>query len=375
MWLGLDDTDSLDGGCTTLVFHELLESLPCEYGEPRLTRLWPFAAQRTRGNAALSVELFCDDSIVEWLDEYWNRIIAPLKGEISESNHSERKQYPSDPGMTLFSEQPDEKYYWQAVRSESGFVIGGHQWGGQGRIGAAAACAWRETNTTWEGIAWRKDLRSVSEESLTKVDEMEGTFLCRDPRTNRGLIAPRGSCPVMFGVRATSFEVASRATDELLSGCAPTIGYRIFKTNQASGDHIESSEIDIVNSKNIIEGGHVIINENIICFSESGQLNKIAQWVEIGDKFEYMGLEFEEKIHLEALRIIESTSRVRPICDCGSRMKSMGKGQGVRCPKCRLKSDLAWINVVRKPMIEGWVQPPADKRRHLAKYLALDPKS
>ena len=58
MWLGLDDTDSLLGGCTTLVFHQLLEHLPCKHGEPRLTRLWPFANRRTRGNAALSVELF-----------------------------------------------------------------------------------------------------------------------------------------------------------------------------------------------------------------------------------------------------------------------------------------------------------------------------
>ena len=28
MWLGIDDTDSLDGGCTTLVFHDLLNALP-----------------------------------------------------------------------------------------------------------------------------------------------------------------------------------------------------------------------------------------------------------------------------------------------------------------------------------------------------------
>ena len=83
MWLGLDDTDSLDGGCTTQVFHQLLDALPCEFGEPRLTRLWPFAAQRTRGNASLSVELFCDQSIIKWLDEYWIKHIYPLKGEIS----------------------------------------------------------------------------------------------------------------------------------------------------------------------------------------------------------------------------------------------------------------------------------------------------
>jgi len=375
MWLGLDDTDSLDGGCTTLVFHELLNSLPCEYGEPRLTRLWPFAAQRTRGNAALSVELFCDESIVEWLDQYWNENISILKGEISESQHSERKQYPSDPGMTLFSEQPDEKYYWQAVRSQAGFVEGGHQWGGQGRIGAAASCAWRETSITWEGIAWRKDQRHVSDEVLTNVENMDGTFLCRDPRTNRGLIAPRGPCPVMFGVRATSFDVASTATNELLSGSAPTIGNRVFKTNQASGDHIESTKTSIVESKDVIEGGHVIINQSIICFSESGPLNKLAQWLETGDLIEFMGLEYEGKVHLEAMRIIESKSKIRPTCECGSTMKSMGKGQGVRCPKCRIKSDVSWIEIERKPMIEGWVQPPADKRRHLAKRLASDPKS
>ena len=155
MWLGIDDTDSLEGGCTTLVFHELLNALPCDHGEPRLTRLWPFAAQRTRGNASLSVEIYCDDSIVEWLDGYWNENILPLKGKISESDHSERKQYPSDPGMTLFEKQPDEDYYWEAVRGNADFYNGGHQWGGKGRIGAAASCAWRAKTSTWEGIAWR----------------------------------------------------------------------------------------------------------------------------------------------------------------------------------------------------------------------------
>ena len=104
MWLGIDDTDSLEGGCTTLVFHELLNSLPCKHGEPRLTRLWPFAAQRTRGNASLSVELYTDESIVDWLENYWQEKILPLKGMISDSQHSDRMQYPSDPGMTLFSE-------------------------------------------------------------------------------------------------------------------------------------------------------------------------------------------------------------------------------------------------------------------------------
>ena len=369
MWLGLDDTDSLDGGCTTLVFHELLNSLPCEFGEARLTRLWPFADKRTRGNASLSVEIFADDSIVEWLDEYWNKNILPLKGKVAKSEHSQREQYPSDPGMTLFDEQPDEQYYWDAVRGEVDYLIGGHQWGGNGRIGAAASCAWRETNPTWEAIAWRKGERMVSEIALEVVDNMEGTFLCRDPRTNRGLIAPRGPCPVMFGVRATSRSVANDACEVLIAGSAQTIGHRVFKTNQASGDHLDSSFTETVNDKISLTGGHVIINDRYLVFSESGKVNTIAQWLQIEDSFECVGLEYEGKIHVEAIRIINSENKTRPLCKCGTRMKSMGAGQGVRCPKCKVRSEDSWDINKRIPPFAGWVQPPADKRRHLAKPL------
>ena len=369
MWLGLDDTDSLEGGCTTLVFHQLLDALPCEYGEPRLTRLWPFAAQRTRGNAALSVEIFADESIIEWLDGYWNVNIAPLKGIISDSEHSDREQYPSDPGMTLFFEKPQEENYWRAVRGESDFIEGGHQWGGHGRIGAAASCAWPAENVTWEGIAWRKDERRVSEESLTTVDEMKETFLCRDPRTNRGLIAPRGPCPVMFGVRATTHETAVAATQILLDGSAETIGSRVFCTNQATGDHIESSITDFVETKTLLTGGHVIINDKYLIFSESGDVNRLAQWLGMGDSFECIGLEYEGQIHVEALRVLESKVRQRPLCECGTRMKSMGANQGVRCPKCKTKNEITWTEHFRTPTLQGWVQPPVDKRRHLAKTL------
>ena len=74
-WLGLDDTDSLDGGCTTDVFQQLLNGLPetTTVGVPRLVRLWPFAQRRTRGNAAMGVELHSEDiaELLEHLDAWW----------------------------------------------------------------------------------------------------------------------------------------------------------------------------------------------------------------------------------------------------------------------------------------------------------------
>jgi len=269
----------------------------------------------------------------------------------------------------LFREQPSEDYYWRAVRGEVTFFEGGRQWGGNGRIGAAASCAWRCGNVTWEGIAWRKGSRKVSENALTTVEMMDGTFLCRDPRTNRGLIAPRGPCPVMFGVRATDRDTASKATQILIEGSSETIGSRIFATNQATGDHIEKAQKLVVKTKEMLQGGHIILNKNCLAFNESGDVNKIAQWLEIGDEIEFMGLEHEGNFHLEAIKVIFSSTAKRPLCECGTRMKSMGKGQGVRCPKCKRRSDQTWYNEERKPPLQGWVQPPADKRRHLAKTL------
>ena len=59
-WLGLDDTDHLGGGCTTWTLHHLISSLPAGVsvqGDPCLVRLYPMTRARTRGNAALAVEL------------------------------------------------------------------------------------------------------------------------------------------------------------------------------------------------------------------------------------------------------------------------------------------------------------------------------
>jgi len=375
MWLGLDDTDSLQEGCTTLEFHKLLESLPCDYGQPRLVRLWPFASRRTRGNAALAVEIFADENIVEWLDDYWLKNIKPLTGKISESQHSDREQFPADPGMVLFEEQPSEDIYWSTVQSQQSFTEGGWQWGGHGRIGATAACAWRENSVTWEGIAWREFERFVSPSAIIEVDSWPETFLCRDPRTTRGLVAPRGPCPVMFGIRTTSKRSCEKATKYLCEAkdTASVIASRVFATNQASGDHITRIEKCIVENIDMRKGGHVEINNKLLSFQEGGPVNELSQWIQIGDEIEYMGLEFEGMIHLEAMKVVSSTTKQRPFCECGTRMKSMGKNQGLRCPSCKSVSTDKWDILPRIPPYDNWVQPPPDKRRHLAKDLSFLP--
>ena len=143
-WLGLDDTDSLAGGCTTAVFHDLLNGLPasCSIGVPRLVRLWPFAQRRTRGNAALGVEVHTDDisGLLHHLDAWWNNHIVQLAGEVEVSDVSDRQQSPASPGMVWFADQPPVDLYGKdrcdgcdCLESRT-MHLGGHrvenEWGG-----------------------------------------------------------------------------------------------------------------------------------------------------------------------------------------------------------------------------------------------------
>ncbi len=390
-WLGLDDTDSLDEGCTTYSLHLLLESLPdgITVQSPRLVRLWPFAQHRTRGNAAVAVELLTDDEhrLLEHLDSFWNQHLVPLKGKVSSSEHDTRNQSPADPGMVWFSStRPDESYYTMSVQSEvrlDQVPPSDRSWGGHGKIGATAAVAWRQRDVTWESIAWRQPNRhgqkerQVCEQTLTLVDAMPSTFLSRDPRKGKGLVAPRGPCPVLFGLRARD-EHSSREGAQLLLASESTessIGFRTFVTNQASDDHLGENLEATVTEVEVLSRGNCVLTTTHgtwLAFAESGSIKKLAQWLLPGDVVEGNGLSPELGVlHLEKLRILAAVPRLeRPLCEqCSVRMKSMGKNQGCRCPKCKHRTEDAWVSIPRLPPYDSWVQPPADARRHLARPL------
>ena len=374
MWIGLDDTDSLLGGCTTFTFHQLLSELDCEILELRLVRLFPFAQRRTRGNAAVAAKIIPREHTIDDLERIWKEMIEPLSGRIADSDHDNRKQYPSDPGMVVYQNDPDPEFYWTAVRRQIDyFPTPMRAWGGWGMIGAAAACAWAGTNATYESIAWRKDVRAVDSNALIEVDEIDGTFLCRDPRLKQGLLAPRGPCPVMFGLRAFTVDVAEYATKKIISapGTAEVINWRIFKTNQASGDHLRMTHRGKVEEILIKKGGHVIVkleHDTLIAFGETGEVKLLAQSLVSGDHVQYVGLRSSDgSIHLEGLRKTHSYYQERPLCVCGKRMKSMGKNQGVRCPSCKIISEKQYESKLEYDSGSKWLMPPLNARRHLSR--------
>src|SRR2546425_12013179 len=58
LWIGVDDTDSLRGMCTTFLATEIVRDLTTDFdliGYPRLVRLNPNIPWKTRGNGAICV--------------------------------------------------------------------------------------------------------------------------------------------------------------------------------------------------------------------------------------------------------------------------------------------------------------------------------
>ena len=386
-WLGLDDTDSLEGGCTTEVLYRLIQALPdsVEVGQSRLVRLWPFARQRTRGNAAVAVEVNSDDEskLLSFLDQYWNQKILPLKGAMQTSQHSERKQYPSDPGMVWFSDVNfDDDFYRRGLREEisvDDLPRANKSWGGHGRIGATLAVLWPSEKSTFEAIAWRdissNYARQLDEDAMNLVEQMDGTFLCRDDRLGTSLLAPKGASPVLFGIRTWTREVAVEALRLLLDapGTEQNSGSMVFETNQATNDHLDKPIEVCVNNIEVLKGGHTLIhtkNNRFLVFKESGSIATICQQLQEGDIIECNGLTApDQSIHIELLRIRHLvTKQKRPACPtCHKAMSSMGHTQGLRCKKCGYKANDAWENVPRLLPMNQWIQPPASSRRHLAK--------
>ena len=221
-WLGLDDTDHLGGGCTTWTLHQLVSSLPTGVsvaGDPCLVRLYPMAKGRTRGNAALAVELdvrLDHASWHTWLEQYWGAHLATLAGRWTPSTHAARKQVPSDPGLVWFETKPSPDFYRQAVTGEVTLEdVPDASWsaGGLGIIGATAAVAWPLDVSTWEGIAWRQPRPPRRlDEGIMYASIATHVWWRAGPKKGRSLLAPRGTSPVLFGLEAQIEPPLSKAS-------------------------------------------------------------------------------------------------------------------------------------------------------------------
>ena len=119
--IGLDDTDHIDCACTTEHFQRLLTRLndsidSFETKERRLVRLWPFAPNRTRGNAALAAICLVNIADLNNVDSICREFMDDLNKEI-QGTYPDTGQKPS-PCLLIALDDYPESWYWEAVRGE-----------------------------------------------------------------------------------------------------------------------------------------------------------------------------------------------------------------------------------------------------------------
>ena len=132
----------------------------------------------------------------------------------------------------------------------------------------------------------------------------------------------------------------------------------------------------------IIEGGHMFFT----LYDDSGEIEcgayeptknfrKVVAKLRAGDEIElYGGIGEQNTFNIEKFKVIKLNEFVykNPVCECGKRMTSAGKGKGFKCKSCgnKIESDEKIAEKVERTLIEGkFYETPVSARRHLAKPL------
>ena len=417
MHIGLDDTDSAKGGCTTHLAALLVEELAdfqVEFVDyPLLVRLNPNVPWKTRGNGALCLR-FKHPAAFE-------RKIKEAAMALWEEN-SAIKERGTDPGIVFFSEQeiPDEFTYF-SKRAETTIVtlkeallliknFGAEACGFnscRGIIGALAAIG--ETlngDHTFELIAYRAkqnwgSKRQVESASIFEMDKQlePYTFNNVDLEKRRVIITPRGPDPILFGIRGETPEIVKKAY-ALVKPLEPVERWVIFRSNQGTDAHLRNLKklSSIQPYTSVIAKGVVSQNPRIVplrhiifairdesaevdcaAYEPTGNLRKTARELMIGDTLEVYGAANKATqkkpltINLEKINVLSLELKTRtenPICpDCGKRLKSMGKGQGFRCEKCngRFIDLKKTSSVMQRAVKPGLYVTSTRSQRHLTK--------
>ncbi|MFX0207788.1 MAG: DUF1743 domain-containing protein [Candidatus Hodarchaeota archaeon] len=420
--IGVDDTDSNKGMCTTYLatlFIDFLLKYPVKFLDfPKLIRLNPNIPYKTRGNGAVAITFMGSE---EFEDVIWRGLvdiviqnadvndpqtdpgIVFLKGEIPRSvkklyHQCLYKVISLNTVKQLLREQPFEK----------SFIIKK----GRGLIGATAAIGSDLSNDyTFELIAYRdpklkKSERLIDVQSVIAADRNNPlSFNNYDYENKQMMISPHGPDPIFCGIRGeTSTEVIKMW--ESIKILEPVQTTMVFRSNQHTQVHFRKEflghEIEpylsvivrgvVKNKPKDYPGGHVIFkidsgNTSVDCaaYEPTKRFRKVVRELIEGDEIiVFGGVRPPSKtipltINLEEFQIIQlknAYKQIIPKCPlCGASLTSAGKLQGFKCKKCSyisLKKDYIKIPISRKIRAGVRYVIPVCAQRHLTKPVSRD---
>lgn len=431
IWIGIDDTDSRTGGCTTYTACVLIDRLIKEkydlIGFPRLVRLNPNIPWKTRGNGAISIKIgyglgkktkigeikekniFCyETSISKKLN------IENVKDIVEETveEFARLEDDNTNSGIVVIDSKPTFNIYKKTVKEivnlkeikeildNLGAYYKGYK-NQRGLIGATASIAWASNyDKTYEIITYRKknkwgSKRDVDDKTTKIIDnKYPSTFDNFDYLNQHNRLVPNSPCPILYGIRGENFRDLINVKSEIKSETIDN--WIIFQTNQGTDDHLQKkniSEVNLYESVVIngvinkdpftIEGGHVIFKikdttGEIDCaaYEPTKEFRNTIRSLITGDKVEVYGGVRKKPltINLEKIMIKKLGKNMikieNPICPkCGKHMKSKGKNQGYKCIKCGKKSDKPHIKEEKRKIQKGLYEVPVCARRHLSKPL------
>ena len=413
MIIGLDDTDSVNGMCTTYIGTLIVEAIKELDSKlirepPKLLRLNPNNPYKTRGNGAVSIRI-TEDATPEVLEKI-RSISFDIVSTYSESgdNTNPAIVFLRDNSITeeinVFAKRAlHEMLSIEEAISLLNKIEAEYRFIGNGRglIGALSSCALELDDFTYELIIYRNHLKRgkkfVSETSAMQIEKKYSPkiFSSYDFENERMVISPHSDCPILYGLRGESPEILLEAASTIES--EKPFKRNIFITNQGTDMHLQEKSIEEVKpyssviikgivSKNpyTVAGGHVffeISNGNKIlsaAYEPTKGFRNIIRKLSKGDTvIAYGGVldtEYGLTVNLEKIEILtlaELYTREKPICPvCNNPMKSIGKDKGYRCKKCHTKNkEVSNISIVRDGIQTGLYEVPMCAKRHLSKPL------
>ena len=384
--IGLDDTDSSDGMCTTFLTFNLVKILLRHKGTrlldyPNLIRLNPNIPWKTRGNAALVIRL--ETTMMEEKDIFKicyrqlrkfatskraNSGLVVFKGEKIPQSVVEFSR------RALFEVQSLSRAK-EILEKEEGFRYVGLR-NKQGLVGALAGIGNElKDDYTFELIAYRKSCKKKRIIDKRKVVAMDRktrfeTFNCYDEVNDRILIAPHGPDPVLLGIRGET-PLAVKNAFRMLLPIKNLSGYIVFRSNQGTGEHLKefldlshvkaytSGRVKgVVSSKpSMAQGGHTYFElkndqGGIPCaaYEPTGRFRLKVLSLVVGDLIEVgggirKGTSTHPKIlNLEYMiprKLVSLLLESNPKCPrCFGPMDSEGKEKGYECRHCGYRSNM-----------------------------------
>lgn len=425
MYVAVDDTDSINGNCTTFLATEIIRELSSDLdliGNPRLVRLNPATPWKTRGNGSLvmrfgegvgvkrkigsisGADVYCYDECTSFEpDPYELKTrIVPLIERYHEDD--------ADPGLLISTVRPSNTFYWNGVRTimdrkvidDEISRIGAVAFGlgcSRGLIGCTCGMAWVPGDSTYELLTYRPESRwgtsrVFDPETICEVEHgYPTTFNSWEDRTRKVAMVPSTPCPVMYGLRGDSESDLIEAFPKIKTETIER--WMVFLTNQGTDDHIICDPVELIPNQSYrihgvvssksrhLSGGHSFIDletrfgiVQCAAYEPSKEFRYTLDWLCPGDTIEVIGELRDEPrtLNIEKIHVLDTVDEYQkvsnPICPvCSKSMKSVGKGQQYRCRKCHIKSSEPVTRKVPRCIVPGWYEPPTSARRHLSKPL------